>query len=77
IMDVLEGESMTTFDALFEKGASREVLIATFLAILEMIKRRMIRASQAQFIGPIRIYLSIVKDGNEDESTGTGSANGE
>lgn len=75
IMEVLEGESMVTFDALFEKGASKNVLIVTFLAILEMIKRMIIRASQAQAMGPIRIYLSIVKDGNEDESTG--SDNGE
>ncbi len=44
------------FEDLFEDAWSRGELIVTFLAILEMIRLRMIRVFQAGMFGSIRIY---------------------
>lgn len=43
------------FDLLFPSGSSRRELILTFLALLEMIRLRMVRAHQAIPYGAIRI----------------------
>jgi segregation and condensation protein A len=44
------------FEDLFEDAGSRGDLIVTFLALLEMIRLRLIRIFQAGSCGPIRIY---------------------
>ena len=45
------------FDDLFEDGdGSRPFMIVTFLAILEMIRLKLIRVFQAGSAGPIRVY---------------------
>jgi len=46
-----------TFRELFERGASRATLINVFLALLELIRRRRIRAEQPTHGGEIRIFL--------------------
>ena len=45
------------FEDLFDGSHSRGDLITTFLALLEMIRLRLIRVFQADGNGPIRIYL--------------------
>lgn len=44
------------FEDLFEDVASRTEMIVTFLALLEMIRLKLIRVFQAGQAGPIRIY---------------------
>jgi segregation and condensation protein A len=44
------------FEDLFEDVASRGDMIVTFLALLEMIRLKLIRVFQSGHVGPIRIY---------------------
>lgn len=44
------------FDELFEDAISRQDLVTTFLAVLEMIRVRTIRVFQSGAFSPIRIY---------------------
>ena len=45
------------FEDLFDGAHGRADLITTFLALLEMIRLRLIRVFQSDTIGPIRVYL--------------------
>jgi segregation and condensation protein A len=47
------------FDALFRDGASRLEIIVTFLAMLELIRRRRIRVRQSQVFGEIAVALVV------------------
>lgn len=57
VMERLAREKDITFTDLFEVGASRKEIIYTFLAILELMKLRLVRAYQASSFGVIRIKL--------------------
>ena len=45
------------FDELFDDDRSRGELITTFLALLEMIRLKLIRVFQSEAFSPIRVYL--------------------
>jgi len=49
------------FESLFESSSRRE-LIATFLALLELVKMRAVRALQSERFGPILLTLSVPRD---------------
>ena len=44
------------FDELFADASSRSGIITTFLALLEMIRLKLVRVFQATSFGPIRVY---------------------
>ena len=44
------------FEELFADAADRSALIVTFLALLEMIRLKLIRVFQSGSFGPIRVY---------------------
>ena len=44
------------FEDLFEDAATRADMIVTFLALLEMIRLKLIRVFQSGGVGPIRVY---------------------
>ena len=44
------------FEELFADVSDRKGLIVTFLALLEMIRLRLVRVFQAGSFGPIRVY---------------------
>jgi segregation and condensation protein A len=44
------------FEDLFDDAADRAALIVTFLALLEMIRLRLVRVFQSSTYGPIRVY---------------------
>ncbi len=44
------------FEDLFEDVQSRAGMIVTFLAMLEMIRLKLIRVFQTGSVGPIRVY---------------------
>ena len=55
ITDFLRRQPITTFSALVSKHPSRLDIVVTFLAILELIKRHFIRASQELMFGEISL----------------------
>ncbi|MBN1615107.1 MAG: segregation/condensation protein A [Deltaproteobacteria bacterium] len=59
IMERLAREGSLSFDALMERQCDRRRLIYTFLAILEMVRLRMIRIYQRKPFGAIRIVLAV------------------
>jgi segregation and condensation protein A len=59
IMDELNTKKMLSFTDLLGGLESKTRIIYTFLAILELMKMRVIRAYQAVSYGPIRICLAV------------------
>ena len=59
VMERLAREKDITFTDLFGVGASRKEIIYTFLAILELMKLRLIRAYQSDSFGVIRIFHAV------------------
>ncbi len=58
LLGTLEGRpDGVAFAALFRDGASRLEIIVTFLAMLELIKQRLIRVRQPQVFGDILVVL--------------------
>jgi len=64
ILERLEQESRIEFEQLFESGQGRADLIATFLAILELMKIRMIRVAQPSFLGTILLFKNPEEETN-------------
>ncbi|MER3456298.1 MAG: chromosome segregation protein ScpA [candidate division GAL15 bacterium] len=46
------------FEDLFEPDSPRIVVIVTFLALLELVRRRRVRVAQTEPFGPIRLYAA-------------------
>jgi segregation and condensation protein A len=59
IMDSLNDKKNMTFFELMGECGSRRILIYTFLAILELMRQRMIRIYQASPFGVIRVCLAV------------------
>ncbi len=59
IMDRLTEKRNLTFTELLGEQANRRMLIYTFLAILELMRQRMIRIYQTSSFGVIRICLAV------------------
>jgi len=53
ILRALDGTGRILFAALFEDANDRSLVIATFMALLELIRRRDVRAFQEERFGPI------------------------
>jgi len=56
LVDKLASGGACGFDELFPDASSRQELITTFLAVLEMIRLKLIRVFQQGACGPIRVY---------------------
>jgi segregation and condensation protein A len=48
VVERLRGKEQVTFISLFPEGSTRQEIVITFLAILEMVKRRLIRVFQEE-----------------------------
>lgn len=48
VVEQVKGKEQVTFVSLFPEGSSRQEIVITFLAILEMVKRRLIRVFQEE-----------------------------
>jgi len=59
IMDILTQSRSLTFTELLGESSNKRQIIYTFLAILELIKLRMIKAFQNESSGVIRIFLAV------------------
>lgn len=70
ILSRLEIVESLLFADLFEGSTSRAQVIGTFLALLELIKTRVIRAVQIEQFGAIRIMKAVREQSNADTATG-------
>lgn len=59
IMETLDRENDISFYDLLKGGKSRPEVIVTFLAILELIKLKMIKIHQVESCGPIWVYKAV------------------
>ena len=69
IIEQLEGREAVTFQALFESSPQRLLAIVTFLALLELIRIKVVRVFQAEAFGPIlvsRAYALVTQDDEMD-----------
>lgn len=65
LLDRLAAESPLEFAHLFSDTHRRVEIIVTFLALLELLRRRLATARQVEALGPIMIYRAVERD--EDE----------
>ena len=59
ILSRLEGADSLLFADLFEGNTSRSHIIATFMALLELMKNRIVRAVQVEQFGAIRLMKAV------------------
>ncbi|HYA88707.1 MAG TPA: segregation/condensation protein A [Nitrospirota bacterium] len=71
ILSRLEIVDSLLFSDLFEGSTSKAQVIGTFLALLELIKTRVVKAFQIEQFGAIRIMKSV--NDTQDRDTATGS----
>ena len=74
IIERLESESTVAFSALFDHATNRLVVITTFLALLELVRMRLVRIFQGDLFGPVRISRAFIagqEDGQLGKSTGS------
>jgi segregation and condensation protein A len=78
LLDRLAVESPLEFASLFADTQRRVEIIVTFLSLLELLRRRLATARQAEPLGPIMIYRAVerVEDEGAAQSVG-GPAGGE
>lgn len=60
VLDLLSVRKSMLFEELFEEAPSRPQVVATFLALLELVRMRVIEAVQMECFGPI--YLKLLVD---------------
>ena len=65
IMERLWGKENLTFNELFAGGTPRKEIIVTFLALLELLRLRMIKIYQAEPFGMIRIFSPMEREEGE------------
>ncbi len=70
ILARLEAVDSLLFADLFEGNTSRAQVIGTFLALLELIKTRIVKAVQIEEFGAIRIIKAVTDAPNRDTATG-------
>jgi len=56
ILDLFEGKEYLTVKDIFQAQSSRQALVVSFLAILELIRLKQIIARQSQLFDEIRVY---------------------
>lgn len=66
VLDLIRGRESVTFERLFTAPLTREYVIVTFLAILELCKLKMVRLLQANSFGVIWITPTLL-DGDSPE----------
>ena len=62
ILEVLNASDSVTFDSLFTVLDTKQEVIVTFLAILELMRMQLIRSQQGQHFDTIRLYMAVDRD---------------
>jgi segregation and condensation protein A len=65
VLTLLHGGKTISFDSLFFDGMTRDLLVVTFLSMLELCKLKLIRITQAESLGSI--WLTSTSEINEAE----------
>ncbi|MCF6179650.1 MAG: segregation/condensation protein A [Geopsychrobacter sp.] len=63
ILDHLQGHAQRSLGDFFKGNASRQELVVTFLAMLELVKMRMLKISQSAEFQPVWLSLSVSEPG--------------
>jgi segregation and condensation protein A len=63
ILEKLQAEDSITFDSLFEGATTRDQVVVSFLALLELARLRAIKVLQVEEFGTIRIMKAVAGDG--------------
>ena len=66
ILEILNVSESVTFDSLFTALNTKQEVIVTFLAILELMRMQLIRSQQARQFDVIRIYAAVSREVQED-----------
>jgi segregation and condensation protein A len=66
ILEILNASASVTFDSLFTTLNTKQEVIVTFLAILELMRLQLIRSQQARQFDVIRIYAAVERDTQEE-----------
>lgn len=78
VLSVLHAEKTVCFDALFTVGMTRDLLVVTFLSILELAKMKLIRVTQVESLGSIWLTLSAdQQEAGPEQEAGPGQEGGE
>jgi segregation and condensation protein A len=67
ILDFLQGKEAVDFEELFVGSNTREFIVASFLAILELCRLRMIRLSQFENYGRILVRSAIITEADTEQ----------
>ena len=73
ILSALQGKESVAFVDLFSDGIKRNEVIVTFLALLELVKLRLVRFMQNVHHGSIWLFPAVVIDENESLDVGDDS----
>jgi len=66
ILEILNASESVTFDSLFTSLNTKQEVIVTFLAILELMRMQLIRSQQARQFDVIRIYTAVNRETQEE-----------
>ena len=66
ILEILNASESVTFDSLFTTLNTKQEVIVTFLAILELMRMQLIRSQQARQFDVIRIYTAVNRETQEE-----------
>lgn len=67
MLDLLAARKSMLFEEFFEGAPSRPQIVATFLALLELVRMRVIQAVQVEPYGPIHLKLLVDEDSEARE----------
>jgi segregation and condensation protein A len=66
ILELLNASESVTFDSLFTTLNTKQEVIVTFLAILELMRMQLIRSQQARPFDVIRLYVAVDLETQEE-----------
>ena len=70
VLSILHEAKTVCFDALFHDGMTRDLLVVTFLSVLELCKLKLIKITQVESLGTIWLTSA------SQEETGSDGAQG-
>jgi segregation and condensation protein A len=66
VLDIVSEKRSIPFEDLFGGAPTREMILVTFLSILELVRLRLIRAYQFEAFGPVQLRV-LSEDGDQKE----------
>ena len=66
ILVILNASESVTFDSLFTTLNTKQEVIVTFLAILELMRMQLVRSQQVRQFDVIRIYAAVDRETQEE-----------